>query len=102
MDDANQSTIVEATCAGAEGLRLEVVYLGGEELVGRERLSLDASDLLPTIKGFAEQLGSAIAGVGAKSFTVEFGVTVGVESGHLIAIIAKGTLTANLKVTLAF
>ena len=69
-----------------------------ERRVSRSEFDLD--ELCGTIGQVAEAVGKGLQSLKAKRTVVEFGVKIGADSGHLTALIVKGTAEANLKVTL--
>jgi hypothetical protein len=63
----------------------------------------DVFDFREVCDGLSEiinAIGEKLESAKAKKTVVEFGLEVGVEAGHLTALIAKGSATANLKITL--
>ncbi len=78
---------------------LEVVPRGGREEVG----VLDAipfDQVVETIGQIANSIGGAIDRAKPSKAAVEIGIEFGLEAGNLVALIARGTGKANLKVTL--
>ncbi len=73
---------------------------GGEEEVAGRPFSLE--DFTGSLRAITETVSEAIKNgldkVKPKKFTVEFGCEVGVESGHLTAVLVKGSAKANIKV----
>jgi hypothetical protein len=58
------------------------------------------SQITATLGKIAAGLGTAIAKAKPTKASVELGLELGLESGALVTLIARGTGTANLKVTL--
>ena len=79
---------------------VEVVSLSDEMDVALSDLKMPFEKVSRLIVDVADGLNAGIDKVRPDKATVEFGVTVGAESGHLAALIAKGTGEANLTVTL--
>jgi hypothetical protein len=72
-----------------------------EEDVGvRNLLRFDGVE--KSISTIAQRVTSALQGARPDRATVEFGIDVAVESGELTGLLAKGSGTATLKVTLAW
>ncbi len=73
---------------------------GGEEDVAEIDRILSFTNVTATIEGLAKTLNTAIAKVKPTKASVEFGIELGVESGQLTALVAQGSATTNLKITL--
>ncbi|MER6913416.1 CU044_2847 family protein [Streptomyces sp. NPDC000594] len=69
-----------------------------EEEVGMLTFGLD--QVTAALGGFAQGITGALRSAQPHRLTVEFGARVGVESGGLVALITKGSMDANLTVTL--
>ncbi len=78
---------------------IEVVPRGGREEVGLlDSIPFDeVTDLLATV---ARSIGDTLEKAGPKKAVVELGVEFGIEAGKLVALIARGTGKANLKISL--
>jgi len=84
-----------------DGVRacFEVIPRGGREEVGvLDALPFD--QVTKTLGKIAAGLGAAIAKAKPTKASIELGLELGLESGALVTLIARGTGTANLKVTL--
>lgn len=78
---------------------LEVIPRGGREEVGLlEAIPFDR--VVETLGQIANGVGAAIEKAQPRKAIVEIGVEFGLEAGELVALIARGTGKANLKVTL--
>jgi hypothetical protein len=77
---------------------IETTVAENEQDVAFEALNFN--DVLTPLKGIAKLILSTFDEVKPKKASVELGIDVGVEAGHLTALIVKGTGKANLKVTL--
>ena len=68
--------------------------------------SADLLEALPfdgiseAIESIGKELAVTLQKIAPKKASVEIGLEIGVEAGKLVALIAKGTAKANLKVTL--
>ncbi|MGW4031377.1 CU044_2847 family protein [Streptomyces sp. NPDC004838] len=63
-------------------------------------LDFDLEQVTGALGAFAEGVTSALRRAQPHRLTVEFGCQVGVETGGLIALITKGSVDANLTVTM--
>jgi hypothetical protein len=81
-----------------EATQLDSIEADSSE-VDVSRNNFDLDELCETIGIVAKALGSRLEQLKAKRTVIEFGVEVAAESGHLTALIVKGTGKANLKVT---
>ena len=81
-------------------IRVEATLLPGEEEVSFK--ALPAQEIFDAVEGIAQAVVTALQKVKVKprKASVELGLEVGLESGHLTALLVKGTGTANLKLTL--
>ncbi len=52
------------------------------------------------IESIGQELAATLSRVSPTKASVELGLEIGVEAGQLVALVAKGTAKANLKVTL--
>jgi hypothetical protein len=78
---------------------IEIVPRGGREEVG----ILDAipfEHVMELLTSIANGIGDTLEKAKPKKAAVELGVEFGLEAGHLVALIARGTGTANLKISL--
>lgn len=100
MTSTMYDDVLTAELPSGARLLIEAPALGGSEQVAAKIPAL--TDVLPVIREFTDQLGTTLMSSGAKSVTAEFGVTLGVESGQFVALLAKGTASVNLKVTMTF
>ncbi|MDA0633318.1 CU044_2847 family protein [Nonomuraea sp. MCN248] len=80
-----------------DGSVVHVEMSMGEELVASRLFNF--GDVVGKISAITEEVGDAIRAAAPDVATVELGFEIGVESGGLTAILAKGTGKANLKVT---
>jgi hypothetical protein len=78
---------------------LEVIPRGGREEVG----VLDAipfDRVVETLGQIANGIGAAVEKAKPSKATVEIGVEFGLEAGQVVALIARGSGKANLKILL--
>ena len=90
--------IVQTTLENGSIISIEVDLLGGEEDVAFT--SLPFREVTQAIEGVAESLVNTLKRVKPQRASVELGVSFGIESGALTAVLVKGTGNANLKITL--
>ena len=90
---------IETTDHGGAQLYLEVLDRGGREEVGLlEGIPFQRiTDLLGEI---ADHLGSSLRRARPSKASIELGVEFGLENGQLVALIARGSGKANLKIAL--
>lgn len=94
----NISSEAEAPKIYFEATKIEPIE-GAEPETEVSREDFDLDDICETVRHVAKAIGSSLDQLKAKRTVVEFGVEVQAESGHLTALIVKGTGKANLKVT---
>jgi hypothetical protein len=92
--------IVKVRLPDGTDLNFEASQPGGEREVGRIEDVLDSSKIAKTIEGTVEILRGTFERIKPEKASVKFGLKVSVESGHLTAVIVKGTGEANLEITL--
>ena len=97
--DGTRDTVVKVDMGEGRIVAVEAYNVSPEQPVGiRDVLKFDG--VAESIEAVAERVTRALENVQPKRATVEFGINVGVESGALTGLIAKGTGSATLKVTL--
>lgn len=86
---------------GDEGRRIyfQVVPLGGREEVGLLD-SIPFAYVTEILTSIASAIGDTLEKAKPKKAVVEIGVEFGLEEGKLVALIARGTGKANLKLSL--
>ena len=96
MGDSTE--IIKTELANGTILHIQATVLGGEEEVA---FSLPQfKEVTEAIEGIAESVVNILQRVKPRKATVEFGLEVALESGHLTALLVQGTGTSNLKITL--
>lgn len=84
---------------GDSGVFIEVELRGGREDVGL--LDSIPFERVTTLVGeIAHHIGSAIKKAQPSKATVEVGIEFGLEEGKLVALIARGSTKANLKISM--
>ena len=95
------TTIIPVKLESGTVIRAEATVVGGkEEDVADLKLPRDIGDLTEAISGVSESVLAALRKVQPKKASVEFGVEVAVEAGHLTALLVRGSGNATIKVTL--
>ncbi len=91
--------LVKVDMGGGRIVAIEARNVSPEQPVGiRDILNFDA--VTDSIEAVADRVTSALSTVKPARAAVEFGVDIGVESGALTGLIAKGSGNATLKITL--
>ncbi|WP_407186893.1 CU044_2847 family protein [Bradyrhizobium centrosematis] len=98
MDTDLPTEILKIKLPNGAIIYAEVQLLDREENIAGKEINL--SDLKEKIAGIAEVVRDAIVDLKPKSASMEFGLEIGLETGSLTALLAKGTGKANLKVKL--
>ena len=96
MEDRTE--IIKAELANGTILHIQSIILASEEEVTFTLPSF--KDVTNVIEGIAESLNTTLHKVKPRKASVEFGLEVALEAGHLTALLVKGTGTSNLKITL--
>ncbi|MBV8269482.1 MAG: hypothetical protein JO252_24430 [Planctomycetaceae bacterium] len=94
----SRTTIVPVLLPNGKEIRVEAALLPGEEEVAFK--ALPAEEIFDAVEGIAQAVVTTFQKVQPRKASVELGLEVGLESGHLTALLVKGTGTANLKLTL--
>jgi hypothetical protein len=92
--------IVKVRLPDGTELNFEISHPGGERKVGKLTAVLDSSEIAKTLEGTVEVLRGTLDRIKPDKASVKFGLKVAVESGHLTAVVVKGSGEANLEVTL--
>lgn len=100
MDE--RETIVPVELADGSVVRISATPLGGDEDVADLPGALSFGEVSRTVEGMARELRACLDRVNPDKASIEFGIEVAVESGHLTALIAKGSAKGNLKVVLSW
>ncbi len=93
-----ETEIIKAELPNGALLHIQASTLGGEEEVAFTLPSF--TEVTDAIEGIAEAVVATLHKVKPRSASVEFGLEIALEAGHLTALLVKGTGTSNLKVTL--
>jgi len=100
VSDAETTEWQRLTISGDGGdIYIEVVGHGGREQVGVLD-SLPFQTITTMITNIAQGIGGAIKATKPNKASVELGLEFGVQEGKLVALIARGSGKANLKIKL--
>ncbi|EXJ15392.1 CU044_2847 family protein [Imhoffiella purpurea] len=98
MQDRERTEWQPLDLGGGAKAYLEVAPRGRQEVGVLDAIPFDR--VAETLTRIAQGLESAIDTVKPSKASVEIGVEFGLEAGEVVALIARGTGKANLKVTL--
>ena len=98
MDEA-EMTVVKTKVDGRV-VQLEIRESGPIEEDVRMKDFMSFDGVADSIEAISRRMMTTLANIKPQKAAVEFGVDIGVESGALTALIAKGTGTASMKITL--
>jgi hypothetical protein len=93
-----KTEIVNTQLANGAILRVQATRLGGEEDVAFTLPSFQG--VTDAIEGIATTIVTTLQQVHPRKASVEFGLSLALESGQLTALLVKGSGTSNLKVAL--
>ncbi|MEK6257599.1 MAG: CU044_2847 family protein [Planctomycetota bacterium] len=94
----SQQQVIPVRLDDGRVILASVEMLGGEENVAASTLSFDGA--VSAIEGIAKQLSRVFDSVKPQKATVEFGVSLSVESGKLTALLVGAKGDASLKIAL--
>lgn len=99
MSDNIPTTWQPIVTNNSEGLYIEVALTGGREQVGiLDKIPIARiTDLLTEV---SIALSDALRKCSPNKAGLEIGIEFGIKEGQLVALIARGDTTANLKVTM--
>ncbi len=92
----------QITLPGKEGRKVyvEVIARGGREEVGISKAIPSFDEVTDVLADIANSIGDTLEKAQPKKAAIELGVEFGLEAGKLVALIARGTGKANLKIRL--
>src|SRR5438309_1510501 len=99
MSDSERTDWQRVAVSGAEhqNIFLEVLLRGGREQVGiLDGIPFD--QVTGVLTEIAEKIGGALEKAKPTKASIELGVEFGLEGGKLVALIARGSAKANLKI----
>jgi Trypsin-co-occurring domain 1 len=92
--------VVKADLGDGRILYVEARTAGDTETQVSVRDLLSFDGVTDSIEAIAQRVTAALASVKPNKATAEFGLDIGIESSGLTGLLAKGTGTATLKITL--
>jgi Na+/H+-translocating membrane pyrophosphatase len=95
---ASRTERIKTILANGTCMYIEATLLEGEEEVAFTLPSF--KEVTDVLEGIAESVNATLKKVKPRRASIEFGLEVAMESGHLTALLVKGSGTSNLKVTL--
>jgi hypothetical protein len=98
MDERERTEWQPMDLGGGTKAYVEVVPRGRQEVGVLDSIPFD--QVVSTLTLIAKGLEAAIDTVKPSKAAIEIGIEFGLEAGQLVALIARGTGKANLKVTL--
>ncbi len=96
--DSDTTQIIDVSTANGP-IKIEV------RSTGREKVAFTNTSIntfISSISTIASEVKGALDVINPSHATVEFGVEAVIEAGGLIAVLAKGSTKANLKITLSW
>jgi hypothetical protein len=101
MPEEDRTEWLPVTLPGATDRQIyvEAVPRGGREEVGLLE-AIPFEHITELLAGIARGIGDTLEKAKPKKAAVELGVEFGLEGGKLVALIARGTGKANLKISL--
>jgi hypothetical protein len=94
----DDTQIVSAKLPDGTTIRIQAVRTTREQLVGIPSYDLEA--FLAGMRTLSHTIVATLKDIAPDRAEVEFGVNVGIETGQLTSLLAKGASGANLKITL--
>ena len=91
--------IVEMALETGEVILVEAVVLDPDVDVS-ELPTAQFNEFTRMIRGVAQSIRSGLSNMGATKAQAEFGMEIGLETGKLTSLLAKGGASANLKITI--
>jgi hypothetical protein len=96
----DRTEVVKSQLENGTIIRIQAASFGGEQRVAEPNFVAPFTEVTQAVEGIANSMVATLKKVQPRSASVEFGLEIGVEAGHLTALLVKGTGTANLKITL--
>jgi Trypsin-co-occurring domain 1 len=93
-----KTEIIKAELPNGAIIHIQATALGSEEEVAFTMPSF--KEVTDAVEGIAESFVTTLRKVKPRKASVEFGLEVALEAGHLTALLVKGSGASNLKITL--
>lgn len=99
MQEREQQTeLVPVQLPGGKQIYVQALAQGGLEQIGN--IPIPFKEVADVIESISTSIVTALKKAKPRKAIVEFGLEIGLESGHLTTLLVKGTSTANLKIAL--
>ena len=95
---ANNNEIIPVQLDDGTIVKLEVVRLSSEEDVAFELVKFD--DITKLVKKMVDGVVNPLRQISPQKIQVELGISIGIESGQLTALLTQGSGSANFKIAL--
>ena len=102
----SQSKVISVKLSDGTNIKLEAEFISDTPNVTPSAYRKITSQILPfnevsaEIESLSKDIAETLQKLKPNKASVKFGVEIGVESGKLTAVLAKGTQNANLEITL--
>lgn len=100
MEELRRSQIVDVKLDDGTIIKIKATDLRSDQDVVDIQKVLPFNEVTETIKKIAQNVRTPLNEINIEKASVEFGIEVGVETSGLTALLAKGTGTGSLKITL--
>jgi hypothetical protein len=94
-----RTEIIQIRLADGTIINVEAENLGGQQYIAAG-LPPAFDEISTTIEGIANSVVKTLRKIGPSKGSVEFGLQIAVEAGHLTTLLVKGSGAASLKITL--
>jgi len=95
----DRTEIIQVRLADDTIINVQAENLGGQQYIAAG-LPPAFNEISPTIEGIANSVVTTLRKIGPSKGSVEFGLQIAVEAGHLTTLLVKGSGAASLKITL--
>ncbi len=92
-----QSKMISVELADGTIVRVEATSIGDRKIGMQTR---PFSEVTSAIESLVKEISETVQKVKPDKASVKFGIEIGIDSGRLTAVLAKGTGTANLEINL--
>jgi|SRR5579883_2256813 hypothetical protein len=92
-----QSKMITVELTDGTSVRVEATSIGDRKINFQTR---PFHEVTAVIESLTREIAETVHKVKPDRATVKFGIDIGIESGRLTAVLAKGSSTANLEITL--
>jgi hypothetical protein len=92
-----QSKMITVELTDGTSVRVEATSIGDRKINFQTR---PFQEVTTVIESLTQEIAETLHKVKPDRATVKFGIDIGIESGKLTAVLAKGSSNANLEITL--